>query len=42
MTAQVEATPDGTLGPWASLIYLLPFLGIGLLWLKAALRRRGA
>jgi hypothetical protein len=40
MTAQVEATPDGTLGPWASLIYLLPFVGIGLLWLKAAMRRR--
>lgn len=40
MTAQVEATPDGTLGPWASLIYLLPFLGIGFLWLKAAMRRR--
>ena len=40
MGAQVEATPDGTLGPWASLVYLLPFLGIGLLWLKAAMRRR--
>lgn len=40
MAAQVEATPDGTLGPWASLVYLLPFLGIGLLWLKAAMRRR--
>ena len=40
MTAQVEATPDGTLGPWASLIYLVPFLGIGFLWLKAAMRRR--
>lgn len=40
MTAQVEATPDGTLGPWASLVYLLPFLGIGWLWLKAAMRRR--
>jgi hypothetical protein len=40
LAAQVEATPDGTLGPWASLIYLLPFLGIGLLWLKAAMRRR--
>ena len=40
LAGQVEATPDGTLGPWASLIYLLPFLGIGLLWLKAAMRRR--
>ena len=40
LAGQVEATPDGTLGPWASLIYLVPFLGIGLLWLKAAMRRR--
>ena len=40
MAAQVEVTPDGTLGPWASLVYLLPFLGIGWLWLKAAMRRR--
>ena len=40
LAGQVEATPDGTLGPWASLIYLLPFLGVGLLWLKAAMRRR--
>jgi hypothetical protein len=40
LKAEVEATPDGTLGPWASLIYLLPFVGVGLLWLKAAMRRR--
>ena len=40
MTAEVEATPDGTLGPLAALIYLVPFLGVGFLWLKAALRRR--
>lgn len=40
LMGQVEATPDGTLGPWASLIYLVPFLGIGFLWLKAAMRRR--
>jgi hypothetical protein len=40
LAGQVEATPDGTLGPWASLVYLLPFLGVGLLWLKAAMRRR--
>lgn len=40
MTAEVEATPDGTLGPLASLLYLLPFLGVGFLWLKSALRRR--
>lgn len=40
LKAEVEATPDGTLGPWASLVYLLPFVGVGLLWLKAAMRRR--
>ncbi|HEV2855504.1 MAG TPA: hypothetical protein VHC97_22115 [Thermoanaerobaculia bacterium] len=40
LKAEVEATPDGTLGPWASLIYLLPFAGVGFLWLKAAMRRR--
>ncbi len=40
LAGQVEATPDGTLGPWASLIYLVPFVGLGFLWLKAAMRRR--
>jgi len=41
LKTEVEATPDGTLGPLGSLIYLLPFLGVGFLWLKAAIRRRG-
>jgi hypothetical protein len=40
LKAEVEATPDGTLGPLGALIYLVPFLGVGFLWLKAALRRR--
>jgi hypothetical protein len=40
LKAEVEATPDGTLGPIGALIYLVPFLGVGFLWLKAALRRR--
>jgi hypothetical protein len=40
LAAEVEPTPDGTLGPVASLVYLLPFLAVGFLWLKAALRRR--
>lgn len=40
LTAEVEATPDGTIGPIALLIYPLPFLAVGFLWLKAALRRR--
>lgn len=42
LTAQVEATPDGTIGPIALVVYLLPFLAVGGLWLKAALRRREA
>lgn len=41
LTAEVEATPSGTIGPIALLIYPLPFLAMGLLWWKAALRRRG-
>jgi hypothetical protein len=41
MEAQAEATPDGIIGPFASLVYLVPFLGVGFLWFKAVLRRRG-
>ncbi|HEX3553634.1 MAG TPA: hypothetical protein VIA62_10445 [Thermoanaerobaculia bacterium] len=40
LTADVEATPAGVLGPIGSLIYLVPFLGVGGLWLKAVLYRR--
>jgi hypothetical protein len=38
--AEVEATPDGVLGPWEIGLYLLPFLAVGFLWVKAVLRRR--
>lgn len=38
--AEVEATPDGVLGPWELALYLLPFLAVGFLWIKAVLRRR--
>jgi len=41
LTAEVEATPDGTIGPISLVVYLLPFLAVGFLWLKAVLRRRG-
>lgn len=37
-TANVEATPPGY-GRWDLLVYLLPFLAIGLLWAIAMLRR---
>jgi hypothetical protein len=40
LTTAVEATPAGTIGPIGLLLYPLPFLAIGFLWLKAALRRR--
>src|SRR5215467_15777108 len=38
ITATVEATPPGY-GRWDLLLYLLPFLAIGLLWAIAMLRR---
>ncbi len=37
--ADVDVTPPG-LGSWDMLLYLLPFLGIGFLWFKAAMRKR--
>ena len=40
LTAEVDATPDGTIGPIALALYLMPFLAVGLLWLKAVMRRR--
>lgn len=40
LQAEVEATPDGAIGPIGLLIYAFPFLGMGFLWWKAA-RRRG-
>ena len=35
----VQVTPPG-LGRWDLLLYLLPFLGIGILWFKAAATKR--
>lgn len=40
LLAEVEATPDGTIGPIGLLLYSLPFVAVGFLWLKAVLRRR--
>ena len=40
LSAEVEPTPDGTLGPAELGLYLLPFLAVAGLWLKAVLRRR--
>lgn len=38
--SEVEATPDGTIGPIGLLIYALPFVGIGVLWFRAIIVRR--
>lgn len=40
LRAEVEPTPDGTLGPIDLVIYGLPFLAVGFLWLRAAMRSR--
>jgi len=40
MNTEVEATPDGILGPLGSLVYAFPFLAVGFLWIKAVMRRR--
>lgn len=37
---EVEATPDGSIGPIGLLIYALPFVGIGILWFRAIIVRR--
>lgn len=39
---EVEATPDGTIGPIGLLVYALPFAAVAFLWIKAAMRRRHA
>lgn len=39
VATEVEATPPG-LGRWDLLLYLFPFVAVGLLWLRAVLRSR--
>lgn len=38
--SEVEATPDGSIGPIAVLVYAIPFIGIGILWIRAIMVRR--
>lgn len=38
--SEVEATPDGTIGPIGLVLYALPFIAVAFLWIKAVLRRR--
>lgn len=40
LTSEVEATPDGSIGPIAVVIYALPFVAVGALWVRAIMRRR--
>lgn len=40
MFSEVEATPDGTIGPIGLVLYALPFLAVAFLWIKAVLRKR--
>lgn len=39
--SQVEATPVG-LGRWDLLLFALPFLGVGFLWFKVAMKKRAS
>jgi hypothetical protein len=39
IAAEVEVTPPG-LGRWDLLVYLLPFVAVGALWLRAVVGRR--
>lgn len=40
LTSEIEPTPDGTIGPVSLVLYSLPFLAVGFLWLKAVLSRK--
>lgn len=40
LNSEVEATPDGTIGPIGLLVYALPFVGVGILWFRAIITRR--
>lgn len=40
LNSEVEATPDGSIGPIVILIYAFPFLLVGILWIRAIMVRR--
>lgn len=40
LVAEVESTPDGSIGPIAVLIYALPFILIGAIWIRVIIARR--
>lgn len=40
LNSEVEATPDGSIGPIIILIYAFPFVLVGILWIRAIMVRR--
>ena len=38
--SEVEATPDGTIGPIGLLIYAIPFIAVGALWFRTIIAKR--
>jgi hypothetical protein len=40
LRAEVEPTPAGTIGPIGLVVYLVPFLAVGFLWVRRVLKRR--
>lgn len=40
MTSEVEATPDGSIGPIGLLIYAIPFIAVGFLWFRTIIVKR--
>lgn len=40
LVAEVEATPDGSIGPIGVVIYALPFVLVAAVWIRAAVVRR--
>ena len=38
--SEVEATPDGSIGPIGLIVYALPFIAVGVLWFRAIILRR--
>jgi hypothetical protein len=40
LLSKVEATPDGSIGPIGLLVYAIPFMAVGFLWIRAILIRR--
>ena len=40
LNSEVEATPDGSIGPIVILIYAFPFLLVSILWIRAIMVRR--